>query len=139
VELPGLAGRWQPFPVEFKRGKRKVERSYLVQLCAQAMCLEEMLGTAVPAGALYHGQSRRRQAVEFDAALREHTRKLARQLHALVAAGNLPPPEHGAKCKFCSMAGVCVPKLTRSRSARAYLAQNVAAVLAEGESPRPSP
>ena len=64
------AGNWQPFPVEHKRGRAKKENWDRVQLCAQAICLEEMLGTAVPAGALFYGKSRRRQDVVFDAELR---------------------------------------------------------------------
>ena len=70
VTLPGSQQRWIAFPVEYKRGRRKSEMSYAVQLCAQALCLEEMLGGFVPAGALYHGQSRRRQVIPFDEPLR---------------------------------------------------------------------
>lgn len=125
AELPGLVGRWQPYPVEYKRGRRKPEMSYLVQLCAQALCLEEMLGVSVPAGALYHAQSRRRQPVDFDAELRQRTRTLAAELHELIASGSTPPPQPGAKCRFCSLAGACVPKLPRGRSAREYVARCV--------------
>jgi CRISPR-associated exonuclease Cas4 len=131
--LPGLPGRWQPFPVEYKRGRRKPEMSYLVQLCAQALCVEEMLRTAVPAGALYHAKSRRRQQVAFDAALRQRTQARARELHELIAAGRPPAPQHGPKCKFCSLAEKCVPKLLPSRSARDYLARTLESMLAEQE------
>jgi CRISPR-associated exonuclease Cas4 len=133
--LPNTPGRWQPFPVEYKRGKRKPEKSYFVQLCAQALCLEEMLGTEVPAGALYHGQSRRRQQVAFDPELRRHTRELARRLHDLIAAGRPPPPEFGPKCKFCSLMPQCVPKLPPSRSASAYLAASVREILGDAHPP----
>ena len=128
--LPDLPGRWLPFPVEYKRGARKPEMSYFVQLCAQGLCLEEMLQTSVPAGALYHGKSRRRQAVTFDDALRDRTRRLAYELHELIAAGRLPPPEPGPKCRFCSLSEKCMPKLPPSRSARDYLARSVAEALA---------
>lgn len=123
--LAGLAGRWQPFPVEYKRGRRKPEMSYFVQLCAQALCLEEMLQVTVPVGALYHGKSRRRQQVAFDAALRDRTQTRARELHELIAAGRTPPPVHGPKCKFCSLADKCLPKLPPSRSARQYLTRTI--------------
>jgi len=129
--LPGVAGRWRPFPVEYKRGKRKAEQSYFVQLCAQALCLEEMLKTEVPAGALYHGKSRRRQPVAFDAALRGKTIALAGKLRELIAAGTAPPPEYGPKCKFCSLLPQCVPRLPRSRSAEAYVAKSVREILQE--------
>ena len=133
--IPGVAGRWRPFPVEYKRGKRKAEKSYFVQLCAQALCLEEMLQTEVPAGALYHGQSRRRQPVTLDAELRGHTRDLARRLHDLIAAGRPPPPDFGPKCKFCSLMPQCVPKLPPSRSASAYLAASVNEILGDAHPP----
>jgi len=135
VELPGAPGRWQAFPVEYKRGRRRPEMSYLVQLCAQALCLEEMLATAVPAGALYHGKSRRRQAVAFDDALRGRTRQRAAELHVLGAAGRVPPPQPGPKCRYCSLAPVCVPKLPPGRSVREYLARSVEAILAEKAPP----
>lgn len=131
VELPGSSGRWQAFPIEYKRGRRRPEMSYLVQLCAQALCLEEMLAATVPAGALYHGKSRRRQAVTFDGALRRRTRQRAAELHTLLAAGRVPPPVPGPKCRFCSLAQVCVPKLPPGRSAREYLARRLEAILAE--------
>lgn len=129
--LVGLAGRWQPYPVEYKRGRRKPEMSYLVQLCAQALCLEEMLQTTIPAGALYHGKSRRRQPVTFDAALRERTQRRARQLQELIAAKQTPPPVYGPKCRYCSMVTHCDPKLLPSRSARGYVAREIRALLTE--------
>jgi CRISPR-associated exonuclease Cas4 len=131
VALAGMAGRWTALPVEYKRGRRKPEMSYFVQLCAQALCLEEMLHTRIPAGALYHGQSRRRQAVTFDAALRERTEALAERLHALIAAGRTPAPVPGAKCRFCSLASHCLPKLPKSRSARGYLSHTIEELLRE--------
>lgn len=123
--LPGRAGCWRPYPVEYKRGRRKSERSYFVQLCAQALCLEEMLETDVPAGALYHGKSRNRQTVDFDAPLRETTRQRAQQFHELIAQANIPVAEYGAKCRFCSLNGQCLPKLPRSRSALHYVARTI--------------
>ncbi len=129
--LPNLPGRWQPFPVEYKRGTRKPDKSYFVQLCAQALCLEEMLKTDVPSGALYHGQSRRRQAVAFDPDLCRHTRDLAQRLHELISAGRVPPPQYGPKCKFCSLMPQCVPKLPPSRSAGAYLDACVREILGD--------
>ena len=95
-----------------------------------------MLKTDVPAGALYHGQSRRRQAVAFDPDLRRHTRDLAQRLHDLIAAGRPPPPEYGPKCKFCSLMPQCVPKLPPSRSASDYLAASVREILGDSKDPR---
>lgn len=131
VALAGLPGRWRPLPVEYKRGARKREISYFVQLCAQALCLEEMLGGSVPEGALYHGKSRRRQVVPLDGELRAWTEKLAGELRRLVAESRLPPPEPGPKCRFCSLAEKCVPKLPPSRSARTYVSRTIDELLAD--------
>ena len=86
----------------------------------QALCLEEMLKIEVPAGALYHGQSRRRQEVDFDAACAAIPANWLSGSHELIAAGRPPPPEYGPKCKFCSLMPQCVPKLPPSRSASDY-------------------
>lgn len=131
VALPGSDLRWTVFPVEYKRGRRKSEMSYAVQLCAQALCLEEMLGGMIPAGALYHGQSRRRQQISFDAILRTRTWNRAHELHRLIQSGVVPEPVHGPKCRYCSLASKCMPKLTPARSARSYIAREVEAILAE--------
>ena len=125
--LPNLEGRWTAFPVEYKRGRKKPEKSYMVQLCAQALCLEEMLGTHVPAGALYHGKSRRRQVVQLNDALRSRTEHLAGELRRLIESASVPPPVHGPKCKYCSLFAKCMPKLSPSRSARVYVAREIAA------------
>jgi CRISPR-associated exonuclease Cas4 len=123
AHLPGVNGLWRPFPVEYKRGVQREEASFEVQLCAQAMCLEEMLGVAVPAGTLFYGLSRRRHDVTFDCRLRFVTQEVARGLHELIAAGRTPAPVYGPKCKRCSLLHVCMPKLmTRRAAVGAYLA-----------------
>ncbi len=99
-----------PYPVEYKRGKPKQDRSDLVQLCAQAMCLEEMVGVDVPEGALFYGRERRRTKVLFSEDLREDTRNAARRLHELVASGITPPPDYGKKCRACSLRDACLPR-----------------------------
>ncbi len=83
---------WQPFPVEYKRGKPKKGNYDKVQLCAQAMCLEEMLDTEIPCAALFYGRTRRRQDVLFDPALRQATENAAQELHALFHSGLTPKP-----------------------------------------------
>jgi CRISPR-associated exonuclease Cas4 len=121
VELPGRAGRWRPFPVEYKRGRRKADSCDEVQLCAQALCLEEMLGVEIGEGALYYGAARRRVDVSFGEGLRAETEELARRMHALYSAGRTPPPEYGKKCESCSLAERCLPRAAARRVAR-YLA-----------------
>jgi CRISPR-associated exonuclease Cas4 len=118
--LPGRDGLWRPFPVEYKRGRPKTLRADEVQLCAQAVCLEEMLGTPVPAGALFYGETRRRKEVAFDAALRDLTTNAAARLHFLIASGATPPPIREPKCDRCSLLEVCLPEAP-ARSAGRYL------------------
>ena len=119
-ELPG--GKWRPFPVEYKRGKPKKDNVDKVQLCAQALCLEEMLGVKVPSGALFYGKTRHRQDVDFDAELRSETEDTAQRFHALVKAGKTPKPLYGKKCESCSMKHLCLPKtVAKGKSINRYL------------------
>lgn len=122
VKLPRAAGVWRPFPVEYKRGILRHEAAYAVQLCAQAICLEEMLQTTVPAGALFYGLSKRRLEVTFTESLLRATEAAAAGLHELIAAGKTPPPNYEKKCTKCSLFDLCLPQTTSGKSARAYLA-----------------
>ncbi|MBP3956885.1 CRISPR-associated protein Cas4 [Gemmata sp. G18] len=106
-----------PFPVEYKRGKRRTWDNDEVQLCAQAMCLEEMLGHAIPSGAIFHVKSKRRREIAFTPDLRERTGETAERLHALLAATTTPPPVVHPKCKQCSVRSVCMPDLLTGASA----------------------
>lgn len=115
---------WQPFPVEYKRGRPKTADWDQVQLCAQAICLEEMLATRIDNGALFYGKTRRRIAVRFDGGLRQKTIDTARRLHRLVASGRTPAPVYSGKCNRCSFIGRCLPKILDSgKSAGRYLAK----------------
>jgi CRISPR-associated exonuclease Cas4 len=115
-------GGWRPFPVEYKRGKPKPDRCDEVQLCAQAMCLEEMMGVTVPEGALFYGRTRRRHAVEFLPELRKATEETAAAVRALLDAGVTPPAVYDKKCKQCSLLEICLPKsLGRKRDINRYL------------------
>lgn len=108
VELHGTPGR--PVPVEYKRGRPKPHRADEVQLCAQAICLEEMFATEVPEGALFYGATRRRLMVRFDAGLRDLTRDAAQAARANIHAGRTPPPVHGPQCVQCSLRDLCQPE-----------------------------
>ncbi len=99
----------QPYPVEYKRGKPKSHRADEVQLCAQAICLEEMFGRPVQEGALFYGITRRRVVVAFDAPLRALTARVAAEARANIAALRTPPPVHGPACKHCSLLDLCQP------------------------------
>jgi CRISPR-associated exonuclease Cas4 len=107
VEFRGVV----PYPVEYKRGKRRKWDNDEAQLCAQALCLEEMLGVEVPAGAIFHVRSKRRREVRLDEKLRRATEDAVRRLHELVAAEVVPPPVVHPKCKQCSLYATCMPEL----------------------------
>jgi CRISPR-associated exonuclease Cas4 len=120
------------FPVEYKRGKPKAHDADRVQLCAQAMCLEAMLGVPVPAGALFYGRTRRREDVVFDVALRELTTQTIARLHELIASGRTPPAIYERrKCERCSLMSQCLPRLPASRAA-GFLDRFVRDALAAG-------
>ncbi len=124
VGLPGVKGLWKPFPIEYKRGKLKQERSFEIQLCAQALCLEEMLSVQITSGSLFYGKSMRRQDVEFTDELRQETEIAAKRMHKLIALGQTPKPVYGKRCKSCSLIADCLPKtLQKRRSVRNYLTQ----------------
>jgi CRISPR-associated exonuclease Cas4 len=124
------------FPVEYKRGRPKKHDADCVQLCAQAMCLEEMLQTSIPAGALFYGRTRRRQEVLFDPPLRQLTLDAIARLHELIASGRTPPAVYDSvKCDRCSLKGLCLPEAGANASAylRRSLAQALTHPILEGE------
>lgn len=104
------------FPVEFKHGPRRAKRHDDVQLAAQAMCLEEMLGRPVTHGAIYHASSRRRREVEVTPALRALVVETAEAIRAMLASGRLPPPVSDARCRECSLIEICQPAALAARS-----------------------
>lgn len=118
--LPDGSGPWRPFPIEYKRGEPKSHRADEVQLCAQALCLEEMWEISIPAGALFYGEPRRRLDVPFDGELRNLTEQTAESLHRLITSGVTPPPVREPKCDRCSLKDICLPAAP-SHSARVYL------------------
>ena len=121
---------WAVRPVEYKRGRPKTSPEWgdcdRVQLCAQALCLEEMLGAEVREGRLFYGKVRRRTDVPFDAELRETTRRAAARLHALVAAGLTPPAVNDGRCPNCSLVRLCLPHVTAGRSAETWVRRRLA-------------
>jgi len=101
----------RPFPVEYKRGRPKAHRADEIQLCAQALCLESMLGRPVPCGALFYGAVRRRKDVVFDDDLRALTRHTAEAVRAMFDSGRVPSAEYAAKrCDACSLIDLCQPR-----------------------------
>lgn len=104
-----------PYPVEYKRGKSKIEPIDEVQLCAQTICLEEMMRVDISLGALYYGEPRRRQEITFTDCLREKTDEISIKLHQLLSQDKIPKAEFSPKCKRCSLFDRCMPEVISSR------------------------
>lgn len=113
----------QFIPVEYKRGKPKTNDIDKVQLCAQAMCIEEMLTVEVKQGALWYWQTRKRIEIEFDHILRTQTQTLITQVQQLFKLGKTPAPTTGKHCKACSLIDICQPNLTEHDASNRYIAK----------------
>lgn len=125
VPLRGWDGLWLPYPVEYKRGKPKENSADVLQLCAQAMCLEEMLCCAVPEGALYYGEPRRRTAVQFTPELRAQVRDSLAEMHQLYERRYTPKVKPTKACNACSLKELCLPRLMSRKKVEDYLAANL--------------
>ena len=121
IPLPNRDGLWQPYPVEYKRGKPKDGDADALQLCGQAMCLETMLCCEIPEGALYYGETRRRQVVTFTPELRTQVTEMLTEMHELYRRGYTPKVKPTKSCNACSLKDLCLPRLLKSRSVSAYL------------------
>jgi len=126
MQLPGREGLFLPAPVEYKRGKEKHDHSDESQLCAQAICLEEMLSVAIPSGYLYYGETRHRVAVELTAELRELVRSMSEEMHAYFQRGYTPRVKTSKACRSCSLADICLPVLQEKvMPASKYIQQQI--------------
>ncbi|WGF90741.1 CRISPR-associated protein Cas4 [Marinivivus vitaminiproducens] len=128
VEMHAVGkGAAAAFPVEYKRGRPKAHRADEVQLCAQALCLEEMLGRPVPSGALFYGTTKRRHDVTFDDALRRLTISVIEATSTLFSDGTTPRAVYAAKrCDPCSLIEMCRPRqLEKPRVVERWLARQI--------------
>ena len=121
ISLRDREGLWQPYPVEYKRGKPKEDNVDELQLCAQAMCLEEMLCCTVPEGALYYGEPRRRTVVLFTPELRQQVRDSLTEMHQLYQRRYTPKVKPSKACNACSLKDLCLPKLMSHKKVADYL------------------
>ena len=122
VPLRNREGLWLPYPVEYKRGRPKEHNADELQLCAQAMCLEEMLCCAVPEGALYYGEPRRRTVVPFTPELCRQVRSSLEEMHQLYKKRHTPKVKPSKSCSACSLKEQCLPALMRGKRVSDYLA-----------------
>jgi len=135
IPMPRRKGLWRPYPVEYKRTRDQHGSSaYRLQLCAQALCLEEMLQVPVPAGAVFDGKAKRREVVIFDQPLREEVEHLAALMHEILLSGKTPRAVYAKKCESCSMNPICLPKTVESANASRYLTRAIDANLRQSSS-----
>ena len=121
IELPHRAGRWRPLPVEYKHGQSKLSSCDRVQLCAQAICLEETFGLDLYEGHIFYGRPRRREIVVLSHDLRRETQQLAEEMHECFFAGMTPSAQYMNHCERCSLVELCVPSLSRRQTVTEYL------------------
>ena len=123
VCLQGREGRWQPMPVEYKHGHSKESDADRLQLCAEAMCLEEMLCCEIPAGYLFYGDTRHRFRVEFNEELRGKVRGAAEEMHRLYSQRYTPKVKRTKSCNACSLKDICLPVICGGKKASEYVAE----------------
>ena len=125
IPLQNTEGRWQPTPVEYKHGREKETDADRVQLCAQAMALEEMLVCEIPEGVLFYEEPRRRERVALTPELRQTTLALAEEMNRYFARGYTPKVKPGKHCNACSLKALCLPVLCRRADPNAYLREHL--------------
>lgn len=125
VDIFGRTGKYKPVPVEYKRGKPKEDESDVLQLCAQAMCIEEMLLCKIPEAYLFYGETKRRLKIIFDNELRDHVKIIFKEMHELYDRRYTPKVKVSKSCKACSLTEVCMPKLCKNSSALNYIKKNI--------------
>ncbi len=125
IELFGRDGKYIVFPVEYKRGEPKESNADVLQLTAQAMCLEEMLCCEIAEGALFYGETRRRLRIIFDYSLRQRVKDIFNEMHEMYCRRYTPKVKSSKSCKACSLKDICLPKLCKNKSAKEYIQNNI--------------
>ena len=121
ISLHGHRGQYSVYPVEYKKGKPKLTEEDRLQLAAQAMCLEEMFSTEVPEGAVFYGETRRRETVVLTEELRQEVRSCFLEMHEYYRRGYTPKVKRRRACSSCSLKEICLPGLSKTESVKTYL------------------
>ena len=127
ISLSRYRGCWIPYPVEYKLGKPKLHDADELQLCAEAMCLEEMLLCTIPAGSLFYGKTKRRVMVSFTEAMRDKVKACFTEMHKLSRQGHTPSVKHSKGCEACSLKDICLPELSYVKSVEQYIDESLRA------------
>ena len=123
IKLYGHRGLYSVYPVEYKKGKPKLTEEDKLQLTAQALCLEEMFSTEIPEGAIFYGETRRRDVVEFHEELRLEVKRMFQEMHQYYDRNYTPKVKYSKACNACSLKEVCLPKLGKAVSVKSYMNQ----------------
>lgn len=121
IKLHGHRGLYSVYPVEYKKGKPKLTKEDQLQLTAQALCLEEMFSAEVPEGAVFYGETRRRESVKITEDLRQEVRELLAEMHGYYNRNYTPKVKYSKACNACSLKEICLPKLGKTRSVKGYI------------------
>lgn len=125
IQLYGHRGLYSVYPVEYKKGKPKHSEEDILQLTAQAMCLEEMFSTEILEGALFYGETRRREVISITDDLRTEVKEMFQEMHQYFTRRYTPKVKTSKACSFCSLKDLCLPKLARSGNVKHYLEQRL--------------
>ena len=125
VSIVGQTDKWIPYPVEYKHGSPKEHDADALQLCGQAMCLEEMFSTEIPEGALFYGETRRREIVKITQELRTEVQDMFLEMHQYYQRGYTPKSKYSKACQSCSLKDICLPKMNRSGSVKEYISKRL--------------
>ena len=121
VTIQGRNGRWRLYPVEYKLGQPDLQGADALQLCAQAMCLEEMFSTKITEGAIFYGETRRRKPIVFTDELRDEVKKIFGEMHDYYDRNYTPKVKTSKRCVSCSLKDICMPKIDKSGSVKSYI------------------
>ena len=125
ITLSGYDGKWSVYPVEYKRGEPKLHDADELQLCAQAMCLEEMLLCRIDEGSLFYGETRRRERVAFTDDLRFRVKQMFEEMHQHFSRGYTPTAKPDKGCNACSLKELCLPRLKKTMPVHEYLSRHI--------------
>lgn len=123
MKLHGHRGLYEIYPIEYKKGKPKESEEDILQLTAQAMCLEEMFSSDIQEGALFYGETRRREPVKITEELRIQVKDIVKEMHQYYERRYTPRVKYSKRCNACSLKDICMPKIGKMKSAQNYIAQ----------------
>lgn len=125
INLAGREGTYTVTPVEYKRGKPKTDDSDVLQVAAQALCLEEMLCCTIPHGYIYYGEIRRRVKIEFTNEIKNRVKSIFAEMHKYYAQQYTPKVKISKKCNACSLKHICLPVLNKNKSVSGYIEKRI--------------